>query len=110
MKILFVENHARFAAATVKAFLALHDVTVVASVAAARGVFDNDNFDVLLVDYDLDDGKGSEFIEAIRQKTRVPIIAVSSHQEGNHRLLQAGADAVCSKMNFRNIAEVMAQL
>jgi DNA-binding NarL/FixJ family response regulator len=61
-------------------------------------------FDVVMVDYDLDDGKGTEVIALAKELVpRVGVVAVSSHAEGNARLLAAGANAACSKMQFANI-------
>jgi DNA-binding NarL/FixJ family response regulator len=58
-------------------------------------------FDVVLLDYDLDDGKGTDLIEWIKQQSPRPaVVAVSAHQYGNDALLAAGADAVCSKGRF----------
>lgn len=110
MKVLFVENHARFAKVTVTQFLASHEVKVVASVAAARQALAQSAFDVILVDYDLDDGKGDELVRELRTQAQRPIIiASSSHQNGNSALLAAGADAVCDKLKFSNIENVLAQ-
>lgn len=110
MKILFVENHARFAVITVKAFLSSHEVEVVPNMALAREALLANRFDAVLIDYDLDDGKGAELIADIqKQASRPIIIAVSSHAAGNDILLQAGADAVCSKMQFKDIEDVIAQ-
>jgi len=50
MRILYVENHAVFAASVVGQFLSQHNVTVVPSLAAARQALATDNFDLLLVD------------------------------------------------------------
>jgi CheY-like chemotaxis protein len=117
MKILYVENHARFAEVTVAEFLATHEVTVVPSLAEAYHALAEGTFDVVLVDYDLDDGKGDELVMALQiQQTqpayhhRPAIIAVSSHQAGNDALVAAGADAVCSKMQFSKIEMVLAVL
>lgn len=108
MKILFAENHPRFAAITAKTFLTNHVVTIVPSVAAARLLLSEAAFDVVLVDYDLDDGKGDELVHEMQsQASRAAIIAVSSHAAGNQALLGAGADAVCSKMNFQNIEVII---
>ena len=41
---------------------------------------------------------------------RLPIIAVSSHEAGNAALLKAGASAVCSKMEFHHIEQVIGGL
>jgi hypothetical protein len=38
---------------------------------------------------------------------RLPIIGVSSHEAGNSALLAAGASAVCSKMEFDRIQQVI---
>jgi CheY-like chemotaxis protein len=111
MQVLYVENHARFAKITVGQFLASHQVTVVPSVVAARQALAQSTFDVVLVDYDLDDGKGDEIVKEIKsQFPHLLIVAVSSHQVGNDALVAAGADAVCSKMQFSNIETVFAQL
>src|SRR5262245_46351273 len=101
MNILYVENHAVFAENVRKQFLSRHAVTVVPSVAAARQAMGRERFDVLLVDYDLDDGKGDELLRALPVSGRPAIvIGVSSHDAGNDALLRAGAVAVCSKMNL----------
>ena len=101
MKILFVENHAVFAAQVSRQFLSAHTLDVVPSLAAARQALETHEYDLLLVDYDLDDGKGDELVRACQ--TLIPgtnIIAVSSHDAGNAALVRAGACAVCSKMEF----------
>ena len=55
MKILFVENHALFADQVRRQFLSIHKVEVVSSLAAARLALQMENYDLLIVDYDLDD-------------------------------------------------------
>ena len=57
MKILFVENHPIFAKQVINCFLSEHEVTVVPSLAAARVNLDKGHYEIILVDYDLDDGK-----------------------------------------------------
>ena len=48
-------------------------------------------FDLLLVDYDLDDGKGDVLVkELLASGNTTPIIAVSSHDEGNATLRPSG--------------------
>src|SRR2546429_45026 len=104
MRILYVENHRVFAEGVRQQFLAEHEVTIVESLAAARQALKLDTFDLLLVDYDLDDGKGDELVRALRDTgDKVPVVAASSHQAGNVALLKAGASVVCSKMDFDNI-------
>jgi len=62
-------------------------------------------------DYDLDDGKGEEFVRECRAtRPRLPVIAVSSHEAGNAALVAAGASAVCSKMEFDRIQQVIGGL
>lgn len=82
---------------------------VVPSLGAARSAFPSRSFDLILSDYDLDDGKETEFVRECRSShPHVPVIAVSSHQEGNDALVEAGACAVCSKMQFDRIQQVIA--
>lgn len=81
---------------------------VVHSLAEARRLMTANSFDAVLVDYDLDDGKGTELAEEIRDFPHRPyIIAASSHTLGNRALMEAGADAICDKMNFSNIGAVL---
>ncbi len=108
MNILWVENHASFARLAVRQFLAAHTVTVVASLSAARAALANEAFETVIVDFDLDDGKGTEIVTALKQAARRPlIVAASSHAEGNRALVAAGADVICAKMEFSRIAEVI---
>jgi len=111
VNILYLENHAVFAQQVIRQFLFVHQVTVVPSLAAARSALLSRSFDLILSDYDLDDGKGAEFVRECRTShPHVPVIAVSSHQEGNDALVQAGACAVCSKMQFDRIQQVIGGL
>ena len=105
MKILFVENHGVFAELVTQQFLPAHAVTIVPSLAAAQSSVD---FDAILVDYDLDDGKGDELVAWLREKNfSGRIIGVSSHAEGNEALLRAGADAICPKLEFSKISSLL---
>jgi DNA-binding NarL/FixJ family response regulator len=106
-----VENHAVFAAQVCRQFLSAHRVRVVSSLAGAHDALATDNYDLLIVDYDLDDGKGDEFVHACRAlHPKLKIIAASSHDDGNSALLKAGASAVCGKMEFDKIGGVIAVL
>jgi DNA-binding response OmpR family regulator len=108
MRILYVENHSVFAANVIRQFLSQHTVTVAPSLADARRALGAGNFDLLLVDYDLDDGKGDVLVSEVRESGKaVPVIGVSSHDEGNTALIRAGAAAVCSKMQFDEIQSVI---
>jgi DNA-binding NarL/FixJ family response regulator len=111
VNVLYLENHAIFAQQVISQFLKSHQVTVVPTLATARQVLPSEDFDLVLCDYDLDDGKGDEFVCECRvAHPQLPIIAVSSHEAGNAALMTAGASAVCSKMEFHRIAEVINSL
>ncbi len=104
MRLLWVENHAVFARIAGKQFLATHELTIVPSLAAAKIALASATFDAVLVDYDLDDGKGDQLIGFIRQlPVRVAVVATSSHEAGNAALLAAGADTACPKGQFAGI-------
>jgi CheY-like chemotaxis protein len=108
MKILYVENHAVFAAQVISKFLSNHDITLVPSLAEARQALSKADFNLVLVDFDLDDGKGDELVCEIRAvQPKLPIIGVSSHEPGNQAMLKAGANAVCSKMDFDQIQPII---
>lgn len=108
MKILYVENHGIFAQQVTRLFLSVHQLTVVANLAEARNGLSKERFDLLLIDYDLEDGKGTELVKEVRkQNLAMLVIGVSAHNKGNQALLEAGANAVCSKMEFNHISEVI---
>jgi DNA-binding NarL/FixJ family response regulator len=111
LKILYLENHAIFAQQVISQFLKSHQVAAVPTLAAARPALAYEDLDLVLCDYDLDDGKGDEFVRECRAThPRLPIVAVSSHEAGNAALMKAGASAVCRKMEFERIGEVIRQL
>jgi len=111
VNILYLENHALFARQVTQQFLASHRVTIVPSLAEARMALSNDLYDLILSDYDLDDGKGDEFVRECRTPhPQLPVIAASAHEAGNHALLKAGAAAVCGKMEFDRIQQVIDSL
>jgi DNA-binding response OmpR family regulator len=108
MNILYVENHSVFAENVVRQFLSQHQVRVVPSISAAHIAIRAGHFDLLLVDFDLDDGKGAELVQSLRSSGHpIVIIAVSARSEGNDALVKAGANAVCSKMEFDGIQGVI---
>ena len=108
MNILYVENHSVFATNVTRQFLSNHVVTVVPSLSAARQALCSGIFDILLIDYDLDDGKGDDLVrEVCTSGNSAQIIGVSSHDDGNAALLKAGAVAVCSKMEFDKIQTII---
>ena len=110
MKVLFVENHPEFARTVAAAFLGGHELTVVPTISAARKEINRGDYDVALVDYDLDDGKGADLVSWIRSSgTAIRVLAISAKDEGNAELLKAGADAVCRKTDFRQISSLLAE-
>jgi DNA-binding NarL/FixJ family response regulator len=111
MQLLWVENHAGFVRSAGKAFLTAHSVTVVASVAAAKVALSEKRFDAVLLDYDLEDGKGTSLIPTLLALPAPPaVIATSSHDSGNQALVAAGAGAVCSKMRFAEIETILSRV
>jgi len=92
-------------------FLTTHRVTIVPTLSAARRALASGGFHLVFSDYDLDDGKGNEFVRECRAShARLPVIAVSSHEAGNAALVAAGASAICSKMEFDRLQQVIDQL
>jgi DNA-binding response OmpR family regulator len=108
MRILWVENHAVFARLAGRQFLSAHEVVVVDSLTAAHKALVEQSFDAVILDYDLDDGKGTELFGSIQlQLPRPVVIAASAHDAGNEALRLAGADAVCGKLRFSEIEAVL---
>ena len=111
MKILFVENHEAFLKIVIKQFLSEHEIKIAPNMSDAWNLFCAERFDIILMDYDLDDGKGSVLVERIRKTDPdIKIIAVSSHDDGNNALIKAGADLICSKVEFEKIDVVIGSL
>jgi CheY-like chemotaxis protein len=109
MRILFVENHSVFAETVITEFLDGYGVTLVGTCAEAQAA-EVKSFDAVLVDYDLDDGKGDAVVRRLRESGfQGPIIAVSSHDDGNAALLTAGASVACKKSRFREVPALLQQ-
>lgn len=108
MKLLYIENHPIFAKTVCQSFLKEHDIDIIPSIKEAAQKIRNEDYDIVLVDYDLDDGKGDEITKLIRSiRPNTKIIAVSSHKEGNDKIFNAGAHAICGKMEFQKINETI---
>ena len=90
-------------------FLAGHEVVITPSVAEAQATLATTTFDVVLVDYDLDDGKGDVLVGAIKGMAgpTPKIVAISARSEGNEKMLEAGADAAVSKLRFGEVVGVL---
>lgn len=111
MKLLFVDNHADFTATVIECFLRDDEVVVVPTIAAAKERFQASQFDVVFVDYDLDDGKGDELVRWLRARdANAKIIAVSAREIGNEALVAAGANTQCPKPSFARIHTVLKEL
>jgi CheY-like chemotaxis protein len=111
MRLLWVENHAVFVQVAGQQFLGAHQVTVVATLAEARKLLSEQAFDAILLDHDLDDGKGPELLPFIAAlPCRPVVVAASALQAGNEALLRAGADDVCAKPRFSEIETVLARV
>lgn len=111
MKILFVDNHAEFASTVIECFLREDDVIVSPTIAAAKEHVLASRFDVILVDFDLDDGKGDELVRWLcSNHARARIVAISARDLGNEALMAAGADAVCPKISFAQIQSVLGEV
>lgn len=57
MRLLWLENNAKFVAVAHRTFLREYTICVVPSLVEARQRLSEDIFDAILLDYDLDDGK-----------------------------------------------------
>ena len=111
MRVLYVENHQLFAEQVSQTFLAGCEVVVVPSLAGARSSLVDGPFDLILVDYDLDDGKGSTFVRELKAVDYDAwIVGASARPTGNEELEAAGADAICSKAQLGSLSEVLAKL
>jgi len=105
LNILYVEDDTAFAMAVAQRFLGGHEVAFASSICAARKLLDRP-WDVILLDYDLPDGKGDTIIAEIRAAGDTTItIGVSARAEGNRNMLNAGANAVCPKSSIEYIGE-----
>ena len=108
-RILFAERHAAFAHSVIRSFLRDDEVVVCTSMSEALDAADQTVFDAALVDGELTDGSGEQLVLRLR-RLGFPglIVAVSARDAANERLRAAGADAICSKLEFRRIGAVLA--
>jgi len=108
MRILYVENHETFARIVIQEFLHSYEVFVAPGLEQARALLHTSRFDLALVDYDLDDGKGDELVRELKAcYPDIPAIAASSHDMGNAALTAAGAVAICAKTSFAGIRTII---
>ncbi len=96
------------AAIVVEQFLADYQVDIVATIADAQTQLARERYDVVLVDYDLPDGKGDALVSLLCILSTKPlVIAVSARPDGNARLLAEGAHVACPKAQLHRIAHVI---
>lgn len=108
MQILFVDNHPELTTTVTRSFLANDDVVVEPTIAEAKAKVAESSFDVILVDYELDDGKGDELVRwLLASRANSKIVGVSARDVGNEALLAAGAHAICPKLRFSQIQTVL---
>ncbi len=111
MRILFVENHEPFSNIVRDKFLAAYEVRIVKTLSDARAALKQGEWDVVLLDDDLDDGEGIALMKELEGKPARPfIIGVSAYDDLNRELINAGADATCGKLQFSQIEEVLRSL
>lgn len=111
MRVLYVENHLVFAEQVCRTYLAGCEVFVVPSLAQARESLVDGPYDLILVDYDLDDGKGATFVrELAAVDYGAWVVGVSARAEGNEELEAAGADAVCPKAELSALPALLTKL
>ena len=111
LRILFVENDEDFAETVIRQYLHDQSVVVVPTISGAIDRLSKRSFDVALVDYDLDDGKGDEFVRRVREQgVPLKIVTMSGHERGNQAIAEAGADAVCGKQRYREIRDILSTI
>lgn len=110
VRVLLIEDNEGFAWAVREAFLTDAQVTVATCLAEADAVL-HQEFDLALSDYDLPDGKGDAAVRKLLQRhPTLPVVAISSHAEGNAALRAAGAVATCAKAQFDQLDAVLRDL
>lgn len=66
------------------------------------------SINAVLVDYDLDDGKGDALVLLLMADNFAGrITAISSQEDGNRALLAAGAHACCPQARFQEIGSLL---
>ena len=97
-KILIVDDERQFRRVLRLALeLKGYDIREAADGADALDVTQNEPFDLLLVDWRMPRMDGLAFCRAIRTKSNVPIIMVTSRQDGRPAALAAGASDYLKK-------------
>lgn len=110
-RLLFADRNAGFVRAVGRTMLGDAELTVVDAGGEALARALDGRFSAVLVDEALADMTGPELVTQLRGAGYAgPIIAISAREDRNQRMLDAGADAACSKMAFREIGEVLGRV
>ncbi len=73
-------------------------ITVVPSIEEANKLSDIKSYDILFIDHDLPDGRGTFFLLSYKENFK-NILAISSLHENNCKLLEYGANDAINKMD-----------
>lgn len=96
MKILIIEDEPKVAAFLVKGLQeANYQVSLAGDIATAKKTFENDGFNLIIIDVLLPDGSGMELCRYIRKlDTAIPILMLTALDSVDSKVtgLQAGAD------------------
>ncbi|WCT10444.1 response regulator transcription factor [Mucilaginibacter jinjuensis] len=96
MKILIIEDEPKVASFLVKGLQeANYQVSLAGDIASAKRTFDNDHFNLLIMDVLLPDGSGMELCRYVRKSdTAIPILMLTALDSVDSKVtgLQAGAD------------------
>ncbi|HEY4001535.1 MAG TPA: response regulator [Candidatus Xenobia bacterium] len=111
MRIFYVEDMVSWRDRVVETYLAGHHVVVAGSVAEARERYRPNEFDAVLLDFELPDGTGADVARFIRSAgDGVPIIANSSSGGRNQFLLSLGANYAVSKSSDTQLEGVLLEI
>lgn len=83
------------------------------SVAGGLKAFDGGAFDIVLSDLGLPDGSGIDLVRQLRERSRVPAVALTGYgmEEDVRRCLDAGFDAHLTKpLNFAELNALITKL
>jgi len=97
-RVLFVEDNSQFRRRMCRKYLSRCDVTELSDGTGFSAALAAAEFHVILMDYQLPGASGDELVRLAReQQYHGAIVAVSSSEYYNRRLLQAGADTAVLK-------------
>jgi DNA-binding response OmpR family regulator len=111
MKILFIEDNLEFQEHVIRVFLAEHEVASAYDGGSGIELFENMSFDLIILDYQMDQIHGPEVMQHIRGNfSDIPVIAMSMEDRLNDRLLALGADVALPKRAIENLPGVIREL